>query len=132
LESDLVIEAAKFYVKRHKTNIVPKSVTEVYEELVEDAKARNLSSRYVANLRYRCGSFSESFEMPIASVRAEDIRGYLGGLKLSARSQKNFVRAINRLFQFAQERNYLPADCQWFGPLSQFLSPCVGIRRSLP
>ncbi len=125
LGGDLVIEAAKYYQKRHAKIAVNKSVTEVYDMLIADAHARKLSDRYIQDLEHRAGKFADAFQCPIAAVSADDVRGFLAGLRttrnedggkgttshaLSGRSHNNYLGAINRLFEFAKARRLLPFD----------------------
>ncbi|MBM3840279.1 MAG: hypothetical protein FJ398_20405 [Verrucomicrobia bacterium] len=110
LGGDSIIEAARFYAKRHPAKLPKKLVSEVVVELVEAKKTAGLGDRYLNDLRYRLGKFETSFHCPISSISASQIQEFLNSMKLSARSYINFVRVIGTLFRFAKRRGYLPRD----------------------
>jgi integrase len=112
--ADEVIEAAKLYKARTKTVVAEKTVDQVFDELLADARKRKLSARYLEDLEYRCGKFAEA--MPntrITSVTQADIQAFFDApamAKLSPRSKNNFIGSISRMFEFAKARKYLPKD----------------------
>ncbi|MBI4328205.1 MAG: site-specific integrase [Chloroflexi bacterium] len=118
LKGDWVIEAAKFYAKRNPTQIHTKTVQEVVDEFLQAKESRrqkaeedrDLSQRYLQDLRYRCGKFAAAFPCEIASISAAQIEDFLNGLRLSPRSNINFRRVLNTLFEFARRRGCLPQD----------------------
>jgi integrase len=108
LGSDLVIEAAKFYAKRHPQTVQSKSVSDVYNELL-DAKAKDgLSDEYLRDLRYRLGRFSKAFVTPISNVAAADINYFLRMLEVGPRGRNNYRTSILTLFSFAESSGCLP------------------------
>ncbi len=121
LGSDLVIEAAREYAKRHPQTRPQKSVADVVDEFIEAKRAKGVSRRYMEDLVYRLGRFKDSIRTNIGQVDADEIRMFLGGLtkadgaKVSARSHNNFRLALVTLFEFAKKRRYLPADWSEFG-----------------
>ena len=110
LGGDMVVEAARQYAKTHPKNMPQKTVQKVYDELIKAKTAAKRSPVYVADLRYRCGTFADAFNCQIASVIPEDVRRFLDSLKLSPRSHNNFVRSVRTLFEFAKNRGYLASD----------------------
>jgi integrase len=121
LGSDLVIEAAREYAKRHPVKLPQKSVVAVVDEFIEAKRAKGVSRRYMEDLVYRLGQFKDCIKSNIGQVDADEIRMFLDGLtkangeKVSARSYNNFRFALVTLFEFAKKRKYLPADWNEFG-----------------
>ncbi len=105
-----LIEAAREFAKRHSATMPKRTVKEVFDEMMEDKARRKLSALYLADLKLRCGRFSEAFAVPIASVTAGDVRTFLDSLKVQPRTHNNFLNAIGTLFKFAKARSYLPRD----------------------
>jgi integrase len=121
LGSDLVIEAAREYAKRHPHKLPQKSVADVVDEFIQTKRAKGISRRYAEDLTYRLGRFKDSIRSNIGQVDADEIRIFLDGLtkangeKVSARSYNNFRLVLVTLFEFAKKRKYLPADWGEFG-----------------
>jgi integrase len=105
-----LIEAARFYAKRFPHKLPSKNVPEVFREFLKAKEADGLSRIYRDDLRYRCGAFARRFHRPIAHVTADEVRVFLDGLKLSARSHNNFLRSLRTMFEFAKSRGWLPKD----------------------
>lgn len=106
LGSDLILEAARDYAKRHPQGMPRKTVSEVFAELIESKAKAKLSKRHIGDLRSRCGLFKDSFPgTPILSITSAEIRRYLDGK--APRTFKNHLNAIKNLFGFAVGRGYL-------------------------
>ena len=120
LGSDLVIEAAREYAKRHPQRLPQKTVAEVADEFIAAKRAKGVSRRYEEDLVYRLGQFKAVVQGNISQMDAEVLRSFLDGLtkadgaKISPRSYNNFRLALNTLFQFAKKRKYLPTDWNEF------------------
>ena len=120
LGSDLVIEAAREYAKRHPQKLPQKTVAEVADEFIAAKRAKGVSRRYEEDLVYRLGQFKAVVQGNISQMDAEVLRSFLDGLtkadgaKISPRSYNNFRLALNTLFQFAKKRKYLPTDWNEF------------------
>jgi integrase len=120
LGSDLVIEAAREYAKRHPQKLPQKSVAEVVDGFIEAKRAQGVSPRYLEDLVYRLGQFKESIQGNIGQVDADKIRIFLDGLtkadggKVSARSHNNFRLTLITLLEFAKKRKWLPGDWNEF------------------
>ena len=116
LGSDLVLEAARDYAKRHPRNMPQKTVREVVDELIEAKGRANRSDRHVQDLKSRCGAFADAFvNVQIQSIGTADVRRYLEGKKtegkdIAARTFKNHVNSLTNLFEFAKARAYVPKD----------------------
>src|SRR6266700_2869009 len=105
-----LIEAARYYNRRHPTKLPRKTVQEVVEEFIGSRRQAKRSEEYVQDLEYRLGRFAEAFQTCIADVGQSEVVRFLSGLGLSARSQYNFRKVLRTLFEFAKLQGYLPKD----------------------
>ncbi len=119
LEGDSIIEAARYFAKRHPSKMPKKTVPEIVQELLETKEQDGVSDVYLKDLKGRLGRFEKKFTGKIALVTAAEIEGFLRGLKtepkangetskpLSGKSRNNYRRAIGTLFNFAEARGFL-------------------------
>jgi integrase len=105
-----LLEAARYYIRRHPTKLPRKTVQEVVEEFIGSRREAKRSEEYVADLEYRLGRFGKAFQTAIADVSQSDVVRFIAGLGLSARSQYNFRKVLWTFFQFAKMQGYLPKD----------------------
>jgi integrase len=105
LNGNAIVEAAKFYLARHKP-IQPKAVADVVAELMAVKESRGSSARYLQDLQSRLGRFADAFHKDVGSVTLSEVQAWLDGLKLATQSYVNFRRVLHLLFQFAVSRGY--------------------------
>lgn len=110
LNGTSLVEAARYFAKKHPSTMPRKSVQDVVTEFLEAKQKANKSDDYLCDLRFRCGAFAKAFACCILEVTARDIREWLESLGVGARSQNNYRRAVSTLFRFAKKRGYLPKD----------------------
>ena len=110
LNGNSLLEAVRYFAKKHPAKLPRKTVSEVVEEFIEDRRSKKLSNDYLADVRYRGGRFADAFHCSISDISAKDIRTFIASLNLSPRSQNNFRLSINTFFGFAKSRGYLPKD----------------------
>lgn len=103
-------DAARFYMRHHGEGLISKSVKEAVSEMIEAKTTKGVSALYIADLRYRLGAFSEAFSCNLTTVAADDVRNWLGSIKLSARSYNNFLGTLGTFFAFAQSNGWLAKD----------------------
>lgn len=120
LEGDSLIEAARYYAKRHPSKMPKKTVPEVVKALLESKEQDGVSDVYLKDLKGRLGRFKQKFTGKISLVTGAEIEDFLRGLKskprsenevpkaLSGKSRNNYRRAIGTMFNFAEARGYLP------------------------
>jgi integrase len=120
LEGRDIIEAARFYAKRHPSMMPQKTVPEVIKELLVAKDRDGVSDVYLKDLKGRLGRFEKKFKGLISLVTEAEIATFLrelenhdkknpGTLKpLSGKSRNNYRRAIGTLFKFAEARGFLP------------------------
>lgn len=104
---DRIIEACNYFAERGADKIIERKVADVVAELVAHREAQKKSRRYVNDLRARLSRFAENYAVDISSISTANVQTWLDGLKLSARSTKNFRGALGTLFKFAEARQYI-------------------------
>jgi integrase len=107
LGGDHIVAAARLYLEKNPAALPSKPVPQLVEELLAHKKARGASPRYVEDLRSRLGRFGEAFKVPVASVTAASVQGYLDKLKASPQTVLNTRRVLSLLFSFAVARGLL-------------------------
>ncbi|MEI6194971.1 MAG: site-specific integrase [Verrucomicrobiota bacterium] len=120
LEGGDIIEAARFYAKRHPSMMPQKTVPEVIGELLLAKDRDGVSDVYLKDLKGRLGRFEKKFKGLISLVTEAEIATFLQELEnhdkqnpgttkpLSGKSRNNYRRAIGTLFKFAEARGFLP------------------------
>ena len=115
-----IVEAARFFAKRHPSMMPQKTVPEVVKDLLEAKEQDGVSDVYLKDLKSRLGRFKKTFTGKIMLVTGGEIEVFLRDLKnhdnkgaetqkaLSGKSRNNYRRAIGTLFNFAEARGYLP------------------------
>ncbi len=105
-----LLQAAEYYVRRHPTNIPPRSVLRVAAEMLKFKKSDGLSDEYLRHLRYDMKKFAATFHGNIGMVMGPDIDKWLRGLGVSPRTRNNLRASVQTLFAFAKAQRYLPKD----------------------
>lgn len=102
-----LVAAAKEYGRRHETETVRKSISEIVKEILAAKKQDGMSVRYLQSLRSHLNRFSEHFQMNISTVTAAQIEDWLRRTKRGPRTRNNIRLSIVTLFNFAKARGYL-------------------------
>lgn len=104
-----IMEAARFYIRHHPTQLPRKMVREVADEMMQAKESDGMSTRYISDLESRFGRMCEQFgTVRISEVTTAGLRNWIASLGLSHRSRNNFRSCIVALFNFAKSRGYLP------------------------
>ena len=107
LGSDLVVEAAKFYLQRNPANREARTVQQVADELVALKENRKASARYVGDLRARLNTLAKKFSMNVDMVTTRDLQTWFDGMDAAPRTVRNFRSHASTLFKFAEARGYI-------------------------
>jgi integrase len=102
--------AAEYYMKKHPSQIPPRAVSDVIEEMLKAKQGDGLSDGYLRHLRYDLEKFAGACRGNIGTVSGADIDTWLRGLKVGARTRNNLRNAVQTLFGYAKKRKYLPKD----------------------
>jgi integrase len=118
LGRDLVIEAARFYQKRH--TFEPRTIEQVASELVTAKRARNRSAVHVNRLDSHLTAFAGScVNVQISDITRVEIERFLDALELGPRSYNNYRASLICLFNFAKARKYIAADWNEFAAIDR-------------
>lgn len=110
LGSDLVIEAAREYARRHPVKMPAKLVADVVTEFLDEKEKQGRSERHRETLKSHCTRFGENVSGNIGGVTTSDVELFLDGLKVGARTRDNIANSIRTLFEFAKRKRYVPSD----------------------
>ena len=115
-----VLQAARDYALRHVGTVANKTIQQVVDEFIAAKEAgrstrikgvgRNVSEKYLDDLRSKLKRFAGRFHYSIGQVRGEEINRYLGEMKVEGRTRNNHLQALGVLFEFAKKQKYLPKD----------------------
>ena len=105
-----LVDAARFYARHHGRGVKRKAVADAVRELIEAKKTGGVSDVYLNDLRYRLGTFADSFQCDVVSLTPDDVQRFFDSIKLSARSFNNFLRTLRTFCRFAQDRGWLSKE----------------------
>ena len=84
-------------------------VPELVVEFLAHLNAEGLSKRYRMDMKAKLNVAAKMFTGHVADVRTVDVDNWLDSLtRKSKRTKKNYRNALQTLFSFAREKNYLP------------------------
>jgi integrase len=107
-----LMDAVEYYLLMHggfgsKPSV---SIEKLVEEYLKNAVKAGNQIRDIQTVRSHLTKFSGSMKVPTESIRAVDIDRYLQGPKdWSNRTRNNHKQSISRLFNWAIEKEHLPA-----------------------
>lgn len=105
-----LVDAARFYSRHHGSGIKRKTVAIAVDELIEAKKSKGVSALYLADLRYRLGTFAKAFHCNVNALVPDDVAQFLASLKLAPRSYNNFLGALRTFFRYAQKQDWLSKE----------------------
>ncbi len=107
LGHDGIVEAARYYKKHVETGLPDVLVADAVERFAAAKKAQGMSKVYLKDIRGLLGRFAAHFQCNIASIEPEDLRAYVGALKVGMVAKNNHRRLITGLFRFARNEGWL-------------------------
>jgi integrase len=105
-----LVDAARFYARHHQRGIKRKAVADAVGEMIAAKTAKGVSDVYIADLRYRLGTFAKAFHCDVSALVPDDVGRFFDGLALSPRSYNNFLRTLRTFFGFAQRHGWLSKE----------------------
>jgi integrase len=105
-----LLDAARFYSRHHGRGIKAEPVADAVAAMIAAKTAKGVSDVYLADLRYRLGTFAEAFHCDVSALVPDDVARFFGGLSLSPRSHNNFALALRTFFRFAQRHGWLSKE----------------------
>jgi integrase len=105
-----LLDAARFYARHHGRGIKRKPVADAVDAMIAGKTAKGVSDVYLADLRYRLGTFAQAFHCDVSALMPDDVAKFFDGLSLSPRSHNNFALALRTFFRFAQRHGWLSKE----------------------
>ena len=105
-----LVDAVRFYARHHGHGIKRKLVADAVQEMIAAKSAKGVSDVYIADLRYRLGTFAKAFACDVSALSPDDVQSFFGNLGLSAGSHQNFMRTIRTFLGFAQRHGWLSRE----------------------
>lgn len=105
-------EAVEFALKRLKPKGGERTVAEITSELIKSKRIRldrgDLRERSFRDFNQRATKFAEAFETTAShSLTIDDIKDWLIGLELKARSTQNYLSIISEILKYAVQKKYI-------------------------
>ena len=112
LGRDGILEAARYYRKHAESNLPLVTVAEAVTRFAEAKAAECKSDLYLKDIRVMLtNGLAKHFQCNLASIAAEDLRGYLNAKKACGPVAKNnHRRVIVALFNFAKAQGWLASE----------------------
>lgn len=109
---DLVVEAGRFYKKKHERAFVPVQIGQLADDFVEALRALGRSKRYVQALKHYLGSFAKLVGRTTTTdhLTREVLQKFFADLSLSARSKENYANSLRTFFEHAKSKRHLASD----------------------
>jgi integrase len=107
-----LLEAVDFYLTmKGGSGTTPRIALEtLVEKYLASVKVAGNELRDIQTVRSHLTRFRDTMKVPVASIRALDIDGYLSAPEnWSNRTRNNHKQSISRLFNWAIEKEYLPS-----------------------
>ena len=103
--------AVEEFLRRTRGVKLGVTVPQLVEELLAAKKQDGMSDHYMAQLRSVLGIFSRAYPGPVLDVKAEQTRRLAAHRQSSLpQTRNNRLTTLRLLFNFAKQRNYLPAS----------------------
>jgi integrase len=104
-----IIDAARFYAKRHPAEMPRRTVSEVVEELITAKTQDGLSYLAINDLK-KLRILAADFQVQISDLNGSDVDEWLRGRELAPRTRNNYRDLVRTLFNYAKAKKYLPFD----------------------
>ncbi len=104
------VVAAEYYLRKHPSKIVAKTVQVVVQEYLAAKESDGCSQRYLNTLKENLGAFAKRFQGSIEPVVGVEIDAWLRSSELSPRTRNIIRTSLHTLFKFAEGGWYLPKD----------------------
>jgi integrase len=110
LDDVSLLDAVRFYARHHGAGIKRKNVGEAIEEMIAVKARKGVSDVYIADLQYRLGMFSQSFQCDVSALTPDDVQSFFAHLGLGPCSHNNFMRTLRTFLGFAQRHGWLSRE----------------------
>jgi integrase len=110
LDGVSLLDAARFYARHHHRGVKRKPVADAVQEMIAAKTQKGVSDVYLADLRYRLGTFSQTFHCDVSALAPDDVAAFFQQLGLSPCSHNNFMRTLRTFLSFAQRHGWLSKE----------------------
>ena len=110
LDGVALLDAARFYARHHHRGVKRKPVADAVQEMIAAKTAKGVSDVYLADLRYRLGTFAETFHCDVSALAPDDVAAFFQQLGLSPCSHNNYMRTLRTFLAFAQRHGWLSKE----------------------
>lgn len=112
LGSDRIAEACAFFMRHGASQIKPRLVGDVCDELLQVKERRTSSGRpasavYLRHLRIRLNKVRATFAVNISSVATADLQSWFDSMRVAPETLRSMHKAVNTLMSFAESRGYI-------------------------
>jgi integrase len=102
-----LLEVVREYTAKMEALKKSRNVKDAVDDYIDGAKSDGRSRRYLNDLRYRLGRFSNDFpEASLSAISTSDLDSWLRGLDLGPASRNAFRRRLSALFSYALARDW--------------------------
>jgi integrase len=104
-----LIDAARFYARRHPAQMPRRTVSETIEEMIVAKTQDGLSYLAINDLK-KLRILAEDFQIQISDLSGADVDEWLRERDLAGRTRNNYRDLVRTMFNFAKRKKYLPFD----------------------
>ena len=112
LGGDRIAEACGFFMRHGASQIKPRLVGDVCDELLAVKERRTSSGRpasavYLRHLRVRLNKVRAAFAVNVSSVTTADLQSWYDSMRVAPETLRSMHKAVNTLMSFAESRGYI-------------------------
>jgi integrase len=102
-----IVEACRYFKQHVETGLPDVPVVVAVEKFANAKREEGVSAFYLHDIKTILGRFAAAFQCNIASIATEDLRDYVGGLKVGPVAKNNHRQLIVVLFNFSKANGWL-------------------------
>ncbi len=112
LGGDRIAEACGFFMRHGASQIKPRLVGDVCDELLAVKERRTETGRpaseiYLRHLRVRLNKVRAAFAVNVSSVTTADLQSWYDSMRVAPETLRSMHKAVNTLMSFAESRGYI-------------------------
>jgi integrase len=106
-----LLEATNYYLKHVIAFRNSPSISEVVQQLLQDAETNQRRDRTIGELKYRLTAFAEDYpDLRLSDITADDIREWIDEEEWCARTRINYLTKISQLFNYALKKGWVDSN----------------------
>jgi integrase len=128
LKGRSVVDAAREYARRHRTDLPAVTVSDAVAEFIQDRTKAKASARYLSDLRSRLSrGFAAKNVVNLGDLTPDCVRMWLDSETGGTRNYNNNFSTVRTLIRYCIGRGWLPKDCDLLDGLKKRKSGSSGI-----